>query len=96
MELVVLISFLIFFFKSFGYSRFKYETERAEYWRQHHGIWPPNWHNESKSFLQVQASREAEVMKLTGYRERWENWMQVSFDFQIFLEFVIKSDYVLF
>ena len=52
------------------------ENERVALWHQRGNTWPPKWQNESEKFKAAMDFRETELMKIPGYRERWENFMQ--------------------
>jgi hypothetical protein len=52
------------------------ESERVAYWYARNNTWPPNWQPETEEYKRNMAIREAELMRLPGADERWENFMQ--------------------
>ena len=54
------------------------EEERVALWYERGNTWPPKWQNESEKFTAAMDFREKEIMRIPGYRERWENFMQLT------------------
>ena len=52
------------------------EPERVRYWHERNNTWPPNWQPETETYKRNMELREAELMRLPGADERWENFMQ--------------------
>ncbi len=77
------IFFLLFFLESIICGLLS-EPDRIEYFRRHHS-WPPTWHHENPEYKLLMEQRESEILDIPAMDERWENWMQVSFDFLTFL-----------
>jgi hypothetical protein len=52
------------------------ESERVAYWYARNNTWPPTWQKETEKYKRNMELREAELQRLPGADERWENYMQ--------------------